>query len=91
MQWSEYSPTKAAYISACCIGTRGNANGSTDETPTIADLVYMVSFMFNNGPLPNCEMEADVNGSGSITIADLTRLVSYLFASGPAPTACPAN
>ncbi len=58
-----------------------NATG----TITIADLVYMVGFLFNSGPAPKDLGAGDINCSGTVTIADLVRLVAYLFNSGPVP------
>lgn len=58
--------------------------------PDIADLVYLVSFMFQNGPPPPCLEEADINGDGSgPDIADLVHFVNYMFQGGPPPVPCP--
>jgi hypothetical protein len=78
----------------CCV-IRGDINHS-GSGPDIADLVYLVSYMFQGGPTPPCSSspgyydEADVNGSSSgPDIADLVYLVSYMFQGGPAPVPCP--
>ncbi|MBU8933727.1 MAG: hypothetical protein KOO62_06935, partial [candidate division Zixibacteria bacterium] len=55
----------------------------------IADLTYLVAYLFTGGPPPPCMEEADVNGDGEINIADLTHLVAYLFTGGPPPADCP--
>ncbi|MFH1688226.1 MAG: hypothetical protein ABIE70_11990 [bacterium] len=62
--------------------------------PDIADLVYLVNYMFNGGPEPPCNtpyyLEADVNGDAvGPDIGDLVYLVNYMFNGGPAPVACP--
>ena len=58
--------------------------------PDIADLVYLVSFMFQGGPPPPCLLEADINGDGvGPDISDLVWLVQYMFQNGPAPVPCP--
>ncbi|MFH1686277.1 MAG: hypothetical protein ABIE70_01990 [bacterium] len=74
--------------SSCCV-TRGDVNH--DGTgPDIADLVYLVNYMFNGGPEPECTKEADVTGSGgNPDIADLVYLVNYMFNGGPPPIPCP--
>ncbi|MDH4033746.1 MAG: PQQ-dependent sugar dehydrogenase, partial [candidate division Zixibacteria bacterium] len=74
----------------CCVGIRGNVDGSFDDGIDISDLVYLVDFMFNGGPQPSCFEEADVDASGSapIDIADLVYLVDYMFTGGPAPSSC---
>ncbi len=61
-----------------------NNNGNV----TIADLIYLVQYLFNSGVPPPVPQAADVNSSGTLTIADLTYLVQFLFNSGP-PLNCP--
>jgi hypothetical protein len=59
-------------------------NGSPAD---IGDLVYLVDFMFNDGPVPDYVEAADLNGSGgNPDIEDLIVLVDYMFADGPEPT-----
>ncbi len=60
-----------------------DGNGSID----IGDLVFMVAFMFSDGPPPAVLASIDIDGSGSIDIADLVALVDYMFGipTGPAP------
>jgi len=63
----------------------GDIDGSGAQ-PDIADLVYMVDYMFVQGPEPPNMAATDVNGDGSAfpDIGDLVYLVSYMFESGPA-------
>jgi len=74
----------------CCIPPiRGDINLSGGLID-IADLVYLVDYMFNAGPPPPCYEEADIDASsGLIDIADLVYLVDYMFNSGPLPQPCP--
>jgi hypothetical protein len=51
----------------------------------VADLTYLVDYLFRNGPAPPLMEKADVNADNYVNIADLTYLVDYLFRSGPAP------
>ncbi len=84
-------------ISNCCIAARGNVDGGVDDgtlsgSVDIADLVYLVSFMFQDGPAPPCPDEANIDGSTGlivIDIADLVGLVSFMFQNGPDPAPCP--
>lgn len=63
-----------------------NASGSMD----IADVVYLVNYIFASGPAPSPIESADVNCTGSVDISDVVYMVNYIFASGPAPCAsCP--
>ncbi|MBU8932954.1 MAG: VCBS repeat-containing protein [candidate division Zixibacteria bacterium] len=78
---------------ACC-ENRGNVdhNNGTGEPIDIADLTYLVSYLFRSGPPPPCEEEGNIDGiidtGGPIDIADLTYLVAYLFTGGATPPAC---
>lgn len=55
--------------------------------PDIADLVYMVDFMFNDGPPPPLMAVCNVDGlnGDDIDIADLVYLVDFMFSGGPPP------
>lgn len=60
----------------------GNGTG-----PDVADLAYMVDFMFNGGPKPATLQSMDVAGqSGTVDISDLVYLVDYMFPVSPEPT-----
>ena len=51
----------------------------------IADLVYLVQYMFAQGPEPIPLASANVNCVGGVDISDLVFLVTYMFQSGPEP------
>ena len=79
----------------CCIGYRGNINGGPDDgtlinSVDIVDLVFLVDFMFRDGPEITCYDEANVGGGeGIIDIVELVYLVDYMFRDGPLPLMCP--
>ena len=75
----------------CCLGDRGNVDSSPDNVIDIDDLIYMVEFMFNEGPESLCSDETNVDGSidGVIDIDDLVYMVEYMFGEGPPPGSCP--
>ncbi|MBU8933357.1 MAG: PQQ-binding-like beta-propeller repeat protein [candidate division Zixibacteria bacterium] len=75
----------------CCNGDgmRGNVDGDIDDEINIADLTYLVAYLFTGGSEPPCEEESDIDGNGEINIGDLTHLVAYLFTGGIPPVACP--
>ncbi len=85
-----YAPyPKAGVIHvSCCSGIRGNADGDIFDDVNVADLTFLVDYLFKGGAAPYCEAEADVDGSGGINVADLTYLVNYLFKGGSAPPSC---
>jgi len=62
----------------------GDINGDT-VGPNIADLVYLVAYLFSGGDPPPVMDAANVNNSGEVNIADLVYLVAYLFTGGPDP------
>ena len=66
-------------------GVRGDVNG--DLEIDIADLIYLIDYMFTGGPPPVSEMAGDVDASGQIDISDLVYLVDYMFNEGPPPPA----
>jgi len=74
------------YPCACC-DLRGNVD--RDNGINVADLTYLVNFLFFGGPAPPCPEEGNVDGSSATNVADLTYLVDYIFFSGPAPPPCP--
>lgn len=69
--------------------TGGYVCGNIDEDPggaiDISDLVYLVDWMFTDGPEPVALMSADCNGDGENDISDLIWLVDYMFTGGPHP------
>ena len=89
----DYSPHSEVVVinTGCCIGIRGNVNAGTDDVIDIADVVYLVAYMFKGGDPPPCLEEANINGGadGVIDIADLVQLVAFAFKGGAAPPACP--
>jgi len=69
---------------------RGDIDHNGSPVPDIADLVYLVAYMFSGGPAPVCLVEADINGDGKCApdITDLVYLIDYMFRGGPAPVPC---
>lgn len=66
----------------CCTGPSGNIDDSEDEIIDIADLTFLIIYLFvNSEATPSCLATANVDGSydGVVDIGDLTRLIAYLF------------
>jgi len=78
----------------CCQGAmRGNIEDDFGDEIAINDLVYMVDYMFNDGPPPPCWDEAELEapfGDLALAIQDLVYLVDYMFNEGPPPIPCPS-
>ena len=62
---------------------RGDANG--DGLIDIADVVYLINYLFINGPAPDPLWVGDANCDEVVNIADVIHLVNYLFIDGPPP------
>lgn len=60
----------------------GNAN--RDEKINVADVVYMVNYLFKGGPKPFMYY-ANADGNNKITVADVVYMVNYLFKGGTLP------
>ena len=65
------------------IKPRGNVN--CDEQVSVADVVYLISYLFRGGPSPHPLENGDVNCDGKVTVSDVLHLVNYLFKGGPPP------
>ena len=63
--------------------TPGDANGS--GAVDIDDAVYLVSYIFIGGPIPNPPETGDANCSYAIDIDDIVYLIAYVFTNGPEP------
>ncbi|MDX9856657.1 MAG: M4 family metallopeptidase [candidate division Zixibacteria bacterium] len=54
--------------------------------PDLADLIYLVNYLFSGGEAPTYPGAADATGEGEVDLSDLIYLVNYLFEGGPVPT-----
>lgn len=70
----------------CCIGIRGDVDLS--GAINVADLSYLIAYLFRAGPEPSCMEEADVDLTGVVSVADVTYLIAFLFRGGPDPYLC---
>jgi len=61
----------------------GDVNNSGSE-PDIADITFLISFLYLSGPAPTYMNAADVNNSGGEPdISDITGIISFLYLNGP--------
>jgi subtilase family serine protease len=51
----------------------------------IGDIIYMINYLYKNGPTPRPLPAGDVNSDQVVDIGDVVYLINYLFKGGPAP------
>ncbi|MEC9476953.1 MAG: dockerin type I domain-containing protein [Planctomycetota bacterium] len=74
----QYAPPDVPFI-------RGNCNG--DSTINIADAIWILNDLFQNGPSSTCAEACDVNQDDFLDSGDAIFIISYRLLSGPAPSA----
>lgn len=61
-------------------------DASFDGKVNILDIIFLINYLFIDGPPPPHPISADVNGPDRvIDVEDIVYLISYLFKNGPAP------
>jgi len=63
---------------------RGDANGS--GLVELGDVVYLITYLYKNGPAPVPLLAGDANCSGEVELGDVVYLISYLYKAGPPPS-----
>lgn len=58
---------------------RGDANGN--GTATISDAVYIINYVFANGPAPTTVCGGDPDGNGYTNVSDAIWLIRMIFKS----------
>jgi len=61
----------------------GDSNG--DGSTSLADIIYLVNYLFRAGDPPASKQMADANIDCSVNLEDLIFLVNYIFKAGPKP------
>jgi hypothetical protein len=61
----------------------GDVTGN--QTVDLADVVYLLNYLFKAGSIPNPWERGDINGDLEITVADAVYLLNYLYKGGSAP------
>jgi CubicO group peptidase (beta-lactamase class C family) len=63
--------------------SRGDVNG--DGAIDVADILYLINYLFKYGPAPEPSEAGDVNCDSRASISDVVYLINYLFKGGPPP------
>ncbi len=71
-------------VSAVAEFLRGDTNA--DRKCDVADVVFLLSYLFRDGRTPVCFEAANGNNDGILDIADCIFSLSYLFREGAAPS-----
>ncbi len=58
-----------------------NLSGTID----LLDIVYLINYIYKDGPAPYPILSADVDCSGSNNILDVVYLINYIYKQGPPP------
>ncbi len=74
MNW--FGLKKPAYM-------HGDANG--DQVIDLADVVYLINYLYKDGPAPDPLEAGDANCDSTVDLADIIYLINYLYKDGPAP------
>jgi hypothetical protein len=63
--------------------TAGDANG--DDAIDVADVVYIVNFLYKGEAAPSPYLAGDANCDGEVDLADVVYLINYLYRGGDPP------
>lgn len=61
----------------------GDATG--DSLVDVGDVIFLINYLFKEGPESCVSEAADANGDGIVDIGDVVYLINYLFKGGPSP------
>ncbi len=63
--------------------TLGDVN--SDGVIDVGDVIYVINYLYRNGPAPNPSTIGDVNCDGVVEVGDVVYLINYLYRGGPSP------
>lgn len=70
---------------SCFSVSRALGDVKADGVIDLADLVYLLNYLFKNGLAPVPLWTGDTNGDDLVELADVVYLLNYLFKGGPPP------
>jgi len=56
-----------------------------DGVIELADVVYLISYLYRDGPAPNPLQMGDANCDGVVDLGDVVFLIKYVYKNGPVP------
>ncbi len=84
MRWYNRRLNNTAPLASEILVVCGDINAD-GVGPNVADLVFLVDYLFRGGPPPPDPQVANIDQYPGVNVADLTYLVAYLFQNGPEP------
>ncbi|MFH2056200.1 MAG: hypothetical protein ABIJ61_09605 [bacterium] len=72
-------------VGNACKGPYVCGDANADLIANITDAVYLIEYIFNDGPAPNPYESGDANCDGIANITDGVYLITYIFGGGPPP------
>ena len=67
------------------VGMTSCGDCTHDSIMDVADVVYLINYLFKGGTAPDPICRGDVNCSGDADIGDVVLLINYLYKGGTAP------
>jgi parallel beta-helix repeat protein len=66
----------------------GDANN--DGMVAVGDIIFIINYLFRQGPPSNAPCQMDATGDGEVNLADIIYILNYLFRGGspPDPNCC---
>jgi hypothetical protein len=58
---------------------------NTNRVVELGDVVYLITYLYKEGPAPYILILGDTNRNGVVELGDLVLLISYLYRDGPPP------
>lgn len=83
----DYMLTVIKYSQSGPSGSYVDGDASGDGFVNITDVVYLINYIFVDGPAPNPIAAGDADCSGTVNISDGVYLIAYIFSDSPAPGA----
>ncbi|MCP4567497.1 MAG: hypothetical protein GY841_07955 [FCB group bacterium] len=62
-----------------------NGDANRDETLNVGDAVFLINYVFKNGPAPEPLEAGEANCDLAINVGDAVYMINYVFKSGPVP------
>jgi hypothetical protein len=63
----------------------GRGDSNNDGDINVADAVFLITFIFKDGPSPDPFEAGDANCDDAVNVGDPVYLINYIFKDGPAP------